>query len=109
MQIDISSIGSESTIDICKEVIIPSNYLENSEICNLKNVMFNGVLKYEHDFFTLVGSIKGVMTILDSISLDEIDYDFNVEIEEEIEENFEKSSNILPISNSSKVSHEANI
>ena len=97
MQIDISSIGTESTINICKEVIIPSSYLENSEICNLKNVVFNGILKYEHNFLTLVGSVSGVMTVLDSISLDEIDYDFNAEIDEEIEENLEKSSNILDI------------
>ena len=37
------------------------------------------------------------MVLEDSISLDEIDYSFKAEIDEEIEENLEKSLNVLDI------------
>ena len=97
MEIDISSLNLNSDIEIDSNVIIPIELLKNSEIKELKKLHFKGNLKDEEEYFLLVGKLEGTMTILDSINLEPINYDFNCEIEEEIEENSEKSSNILDI------------
>lgn len=97
MEIDISSFSIKPNIEIDSDVKIPDNYLDNSEIEELNNIHFNGVLTDEGEYFSLVGELTGTMVILDSISLDAINYEFKCEIEEEIEENLEKSSNLLDI------------
>ena len=97
MEIDISSFSLDTKIELDSDVVIPKEFLLNSDIEELKNVHFNGVLVDNEEYFSLTGELTGTMVILDSISLDAINYDFKCEIEEEIEENFEKSSNLLDI------------
>ena len=46
---------------------------------------------------TIKGNLEGIMVIADSISLDPIDYEFNSEIDEEIEEILEKTLKTLDI------------
>ena len=97
MEIDLTSLNLESVLDIDGKVIIPKEYLSNSTILELKDVVFKGTIKYFEDEITLKGTISGIMVVEDSISLDAINYEFNTEIEEEIEENSQKSQNILDI------------
>ena len=99
MEIDISKLYNHtlSTIDIEKEVVIPEEYFKNTDILGLKNVIFKGNIQNLEEVFNLKGVVTGIMVLEDNISLDKIDYEFSAEIDEEIEENVENSSNILDI------------
>ena len=99
MEIDISKLYNHtlSTLDINKEVIIPEEYFKNTDILELKNVTFKGDIQNLEEVFNLKGTVTGIMVLEDNISLDKIDYNFSAEIDEEIEENQENSSNILDI------------
>ena len=98
MQIDVSNYSHMlSTLNIDEEVIIPKEYFENTEIKDLKNVRLVGSIENFDNVFDLKGKLTGVMVLEDSISLDDINYEFIAEIDEEIEENTENSSNILDI------------
>ena len=97
MEIDITSLNYNSVLNIDGDIVIPNEYLENTDIIDLKNTNFKGELVPNGEYYTLTGIINGSMIIKDSISTEEITYDFNSEIEEEIEENSKKSSNLLDI------------
>ena len=99
MEIDISKLYNHtlSTLNIDKEVIIPKDNFKNTDIKDLKSVTFKGSIQNLEEVFNLKGVVTGIMVLEDNISLDEIDYEFSAEIDEEIEENVENSSNILDI------------
>ena len=99
MEIDISKLYNHtlSTLNISDSVVIPKEYLENTDIKELKNVKFNGSIENIGEEISVNGKVSGIMVIEDSISLDDIDYEFSSEIDEKIEENEENSSNILDI------------
>ena len=99
MIIDISKINNQnaSMIEINSQVDIPSSYYENTDIINLKNLIFSGYLENLEEEFTLKGKLSGIMVIEDAINLDPIDYEFNIDLEEEITDFLEKSSNTLDI------------
>lgn len=68
------------------------------EIKNLKSIHLNGKVEInESDEVTLTGALTGTMTILDSISLDEVDYNFSIDLEENLEEIIEKDKNSIDI------------
>ena len=99
MQIDITSLNNLSigSINIDKEVYIPEDLYKSTEILELKDLKLLGSLEKIEDELTLKGELTGIMVLEDSISLDKIDYTFKAEIDEEIEENLEKSLNTLDI------------
>ena len=99
MNIDISSLNDSivARIDISGKVIIPKDLYDSSEIINLKDLYFEGSLEKVEEELTLKGKLTGIMTLEDSISLDPIDYEFISEIDEEIEENIEKTPKLLDI------------
>ena len=99
MIIDITSLNldSISRLSIDSSVDIPEELWKNTDIVGLKNVKFSGELEVIEDEITLRGVLSGTMQINDAISLEVLDYDFTTEIEEEIEENLEKSTNTLDI------------
>ena len=99
MEIDITSLNNLSigSINIDKEVNIPKEYYKNSEIIELKDLEFKGNLERIEEELTLKGTLTGIMVLEDSISLDKIDYKFSSEIDEEIEENIEKTQKLLDI------------
>ena len=99
MEIDITKLYNHtlSTINVDKEVIIPKELFENTDIKDLKNLTFKGEIQNLEEVFSLKGILTGTMVLEDNISLESIDYNFSTEIDEEIEENEENSSNILDI------------
>lgn len=99
MQIDISKLYNHtlSSINIEQEVIIPEEYLKNTDIKELKNVVFKGNIENLEETINVEGIVEGIMVLEDNISLEDIDYKFSSEIDEKIEENIENSSNILDI------------
>lgn len=99
MIIDITSLNnlSISRINLENKVDIPKELYEKTEIIDLKDINFKGYLEVIENEYTLNGILTGTMILEDSISLDKIDYSFSCEIDEEIEENLEKSQNTLDI------------
>lgn len=92
---------NKDVISIDEKVVFNEEYIDNSDIKSLKDVHFNGQIKEESDTtVNLKGILKGVMVIEDSISLDDVNYEFSCEIEENIDEFLENNQNtidILPI------------
>ena len=99
MIIDITTLNLEgiSRIDIDGLVNIPEELYINTDIVALDNVKFNGYLESIEGEITLKGNVNGTMKINDAISLELLDYDFNAEIDEEIEDFQENSPNTLDI------------
>lgn len=93
---DLVSKGKKINID--KDVNISEELLNTSTIRRLNNVHFNGYIdKLIDDTYELVGTLSGTMIIPDDITLEDFEYNFTSEIEEEIEEtriNFQKSIDI---------------
>lgn len=99
MFVDLSKIINESIarIKLNSKVEIPKELYSNSEILELKDLNFDGEVEYIEGQINLKGILSGIMVLEDSISLEPTDYHFQAEIDEEIEENLEKSANILDI------------
>ena len=93
---DLVSKGKKINID--NEVSISEELLSTSTIRRLNNVRFNGYLdKLIDDTYELSGILSGTMIIPDDITLEDFEYNFTSEIEENIDEtriNFKKSIDI---------------
>ena len=100
MNIDISLLYSNvlETIDITDSYKIPKNIYEDTDIKDLSDINVDGYIYLnENDEASIKCSIKGSMTILDSISLDNVEYPFTIEYDDIIPENAKKNENILDI------------
>lgn len=88
-------------IDIDNDVVFDDKKYTFPDIKGLKDVHLNGkIQKNSNDQFVLIGTLKGIMTILDTISLDERDYSFIIELDEELDkimENNKKAIDIIEI------------
>lgn len=96
MIIDITKLLNNyiDIIDINGEVNIPNNLLKSSLITELKNVNLDGnIYINEEDKLSLSGKLSGVMVLKDDVTLEPVEYQFGVELEEILE----KSQNILDI------------
>ena len=93
---DLVSKGKKINID--NDVNISEELLSASTIRRLYNVHFNGYIdKLIDDTYELVGTLSGTMKIPDDITLEDFEYNFTSEIEENIDEtriNFQKSIDI---------------
>ena len=93
---DLVSKGKKINID--NEVNISEELLSTSTIRRLYNVHFNGYIdKLIDDTYELVGVVTGTMIIPDDITLEDFEYNFTSEIEENIDEtriNYQKSIDI---------------
>ncbi len=100
MQIDITKLNQniETAIEVDEQVTFPEEYFKKDEIQDLKDVSVKGTITLDEerniqvDFHT-----TGVMILQDSISLEEVEYPFSIEINEKIEKNKENFENTLDI------------
>lgn len=102
MTIDLFNlVVNNKTINIDSDIIIPNEYLENSGIRRLNNIHFKGnIKKLVDDTYSLEGVLSGTMIIADDITLEDYEYNFTSEIEENIEEtsiNLQKTLDITDI------------
>ena len=92
---------NNKTINIDSDIIIPNEYLENSGIRRLNNIHFKGnIKKLVDDTYSLEGVLSGTMILADDITLEDYEYNFTSEIEENIEEtsiNLQKTLDITDI------------
>ena len=99
MTIDLFNlVVNNKTINIDSDIIIPNEYLDNSGIRRLNNIHFSGYIdKLVDDSYELFGTLSGTMIIPDDITLEDFEYNFTSEIEENIDEtriNFQKTIDI---------------
>jgi len=102
MTIDLFNlVVNNKTINIDSDIIIPNGYLENSGIRRLNNIHFKGnIKKLVDDTYSLEGVLSGTMILADDITLEDYEYNFTSEIEENIEEtsiNLQKTLDITDI------------
>ena len=96
MQVDLTKLltNQTSTITINESVNIPVELIKDSLIDNLENVLLIGKIIFdEEDNLVLTGNIKGTMILKDDITLEQVKYNFDTEIEEILN----KNQNILDI------------
>jgi len=97
----LEAVINNKTINIDSDIIIPNEYLENSGIRRLNNIHFKGnIKKLVDDTYSLEGVLSGTMILADDITLEDYEYNFTSEIEENIEEtsiNLQKTLDITDI------------
>lgn len=101
MTIDLFNlVVNNKTINIDSDIIIPNEYLENSGIIRLNNIHFKGnIKKLVDDTYSLEGVLSGTMILADDITLEDYEYNFTSEIEENIEETSINLQKTLDIAN----------
>ena len=102
MTIDLFNlVVNNKAINIDGDIIVPNDYLEKSGIRRLNNIHFKGsIKKLVDDTYSLEGVLTGTMILADDITLEDYEYNFTSEIEENIEEtsiNLQKTLDITDI------------
>lgn len=106
MEIDYGLLvsGIKNEISISNTYTIPKEYFESTDVLALNDITVDGRIYMgpsEDDIDELVEyiecKISGEMTIADSISLEPVEYHFETEYDDIIEENCKKSENTLDI------------
>ena len=86
MTIDLNELLYKDEIEIDETINYPKEYLKNTDILNLDNVKIIGTIKKDYEENTVfLGNLKGVMYLTDAITLESVPYEFEVEIEEILE------------------------
>ncbi len=89
--------GFAASIPIDSAVTFDDQH-HHKDIIRLNDVYFTGEITTDSDDeIKLIGTLRGIMVILDSISLAEVDYHFSIDIDENIAENIEKNKNTIDI------------
>ena len=86
MIIDLQKLNYVDKITINDNIDIPQSYYQDSEILNLDKVIVNGeITKDLNEDYLIELRISSRMILRDSLTLEEIPYDFTVNIEETLE------------------------
>ena len=93
-------IGNIDSVSIDDDVIIDNSYFADTSIHDLVGVRFYGDVRRIGDEYQLKGIVSGIMVLSDDITLEDVDYSFEVNIEEDFvdgDENFKIVQNRLDI------------
>ena len=100
MNIDLTVLNASDNqeIDIDKVLSIPKEYFENSSVKALNDIKVTGKIYKDLDE-EIKASLKvsGKMLLEDAISLDDIYYDFKIDMDDKIFENVENLTNSLDL------------
>lgn len=103
MKLDISQLrkGIVGSINFDDEITIPDELVSKTEIKKLSKIKVSGKIVDEQDYgYLLSMNIKGEMILLCALTLEDVPYDFDINVEQNIDlngENTEKNSNTLDI------------
>lgn len=100
MIIDLSSLVTnlKECIDIDECVDITSIDLSNTNIRKLNNTYFKGkITRISDDTFSINGVLSGTMVLPDDITLEDVDYNYEIQIDENFGENTENTENNIEI------------
>lgn len=103
MNIDLTSLltSKDNLINIDMPLEIEEEKLKNTNIRHIKNTSFIGNISKNDEMYTLSGSIQGTMVLSDDITLEDVDYDFDIKIDEKFMEFSDDLENNLKIINNS--------
>ena len=100
MEYDLNILNLKNQIDIKKEISFPKEDLKKAKILDMPKVKIIGTIDQDYN---LNITIKGKMILPCSLTLEPVDYPFNIKIEENLTEFIENSKktkktiDILPI------------
>lgn len=100
MIIDLGSLVTnlKKSIDIDKSIDMSSIDLSNTSIRKLNNTYFKGkITRLDDDTFSIVGILSGTMVLPDDITLEDVDYNYEIQIDENFGESTENSENNIEI------------
>lgn len=100
MEIDLTSLNSDviTEVEIDTIVSFDSKYLEKSVIKRLDNIKVIGTISKDSSSDNILNaSVTGQMLLEDSVSLEDVNYPFSIQIEEKIGENNENTIDIMDI------------
>lgn len=98
MIIDLSSLVTnlKECIDIDECVDITSIDLSNTNIRKLNNTYLKGkITRISDDTFSIIGVLSGTMVLPDDITLEDVDYNYEIQIDENFGENTENNIEIV--------------
>ena len=102
MKIDLNYLNRFSKLNVDEIVVFDNKYFEKSEIRNLKDVNVSGLISIDYeDSLILELKINGTMILPCAVTLKDVPYEFDIEIEENIgkfEEIYKNNKNTLEIS-----------
>lgn len=102
MKLDLNYLNRFSKMDIDETIELDEKFLENSEIRRLSNIHVTGRVEIDYeDNVNLYLNLSGTMVLPCAITLKDVDYNFESEIEESIgkfEEIYKNNKNSLEIS-----------
>ena len=102
MEIDLTILNNKSKIDVDGKVTFPKEDLEKAGILDMGEITVKGTLT-NNEGYTLYLNIKGKMVLPCSLTLEPVDYPFDIKLDENIDEFIENSKktqktiDILPI------------
>ena len=100
MEIDLNELNIKPQIDIDTKVTFKEEDLKKAGILNMDKVPVKGEMFINLDEYILKLNISGKMVLPCNLTLEPVDYPFNIEIEEnlnEIAKKKKKTIDILPI------------
>lgn len=103
MKIDLTKLHNniQDSIDITGTYKLDSSYYKDSDIMDLSSIKVDGeIIEKENDDDIndyIICKISGSMVLLDSISMERVEYPFLIEYDDFIEENCFLDENILDI------------
>ena len=100
MNIDLNILNNKSKINIDDKINFPKEDLKKAGILDLKEVNIKGEITVDFDEYLLNLNVKGEMVLPCSLTLEPVDYPFDIKIEENLNEIIKKTQktiDILPI------------
>ncbi len=98
MIINLNELSYKDRIDIDNDFSYSKEELVNSSIQKLDIVNANGYIYLDAaDEYKCNINVSGTMILLDSVTLDEISYDFSFNIDDELDDYIQKDKNLLDI------------
>ena len=84
--INLQELNYKDKIDVNEEVNIEEDVYANTDIVDLEPVKVDGTITFdEEDNYFVDFNVKGTMILHDSVTYDLIPYDFDIKIEETLE------------------------
>lgn len=84
--IDLNELNYKDKILIDDTISYSKDYLKDSDILELNNVKVNGSIYVDYEKNNVIElKVKGTMMITDAITIEAVPYDFEIEIEEILE------------------------
>ena len=95
MIIDLNKLVYTDKIEIAEKISYNDDYLKNTDIQKLENVMVNGSIYKDYEENTVINlNVLGTMYLIDAITTETVPYEFKIEIEENLE-NSQKTLDLI--------------